>query len=137
WGGGPDRRLIVAGPPILLLALPDKVRTHGPTEAHPCSLAVAIGGWKRAGGAHIPRAEFDARVREGLGLGPSAVRDAFNMVELNTVMIECPQGRKHVPPWLWTRARDPHTLAVIDSGKVGILAYLDATPVSYPGFILS
>ena len=65
------------------------------------------------------------------------MRDTFNMVELNTVILECRYHRKHVPPWVHATTRDPRTLSPLPSGVEGVLSYLDPTPVSYPGFVFS
>jgi len=75
---------------------------------------LTAGGWKRFSGQRIERAVFDPRACAAFGLADeSQVRDAFNQVELNTVMIECSAHRKHVPPWLYAAARDPDRLTVL------------------------
>jgi long-chain-fatty-acid---luciferin-component ligase len=98
---------------------------------------VAIGGWKRRSGERIPRAEFDDRIAAGLGIETRQIRDAFNMVELNTAVLECEYHQMHLPAWIHARARSAVDLAVLPSEESGILSYLDPTPTSYPGFILS
>jgi len=59
------------------------------------------------------------------------------MVELNTVVLECSAKRKHVPPWLYVRARNAADLTVLDDCEEGVLSFLDGTAESYPAFILS
>jgi long-chain-fatty-acid---luciferin-component ligase len=85
----------------------------------------------------IDTAIFRHEVRSRLGLAPKRIRDVFNMVELNTAIFECEAGAKHVPPWLEVTARSGEDLSVMPPGEAGILAYLDPTPLSYPGFVLS
>lgn len=98
---------------------------------------VTAGGWKRREADAVDRPTLAGLVEERLGVPPARMRDAFNMVELNTVLFECEAGRKHVPPWLLAQARRPSDLSVAAPGEEGLLAYLDPTPVSYPGFVLS
>jgi long-chain-fatty-acid---luciferin-component ligase len=129
--------VMVVGPPPLLMDAAAEVKTAGIT-LHPDSLVATIGGWKKAGGRSLPRAEFVEVILDAFGLpDDTGVRDTFNMVELNTVMFECAHHRLHVPPWLYADAKDPRTLEPVGSGENGVLGFLDATPTSYPGFVLS
>jgi long-chain-fatty-acid---luciferin-component ligase len=132
-----DSAVLVVGPPALILDAADAARAAGIT-LHPGSMVITIGGWKRATGKMIPRAEFIERVGTAYGLTDGRqVRDTFNMVELNTVIFECAEHTLHVPPWLYLDARDPRTLTPLPSGQTGVLAFLDPTPTSYPGFVIS
>lgn len=133
--GGPE---IIVGPPPLLLDAAQLALAHKPLDSAPLRYLVSIGGWKRREGELVSRDDFEEVVRSAFGLRRSdAVRDAFNMVELNTVMMECSHGRKHCPPWVRISARDPKTLAPLDSGVPGVLGYADPTPTSFPGMVLS
>jgi long-chain-fatty-acid---luciferin-component ligase len=98
---------------------------------------VTAGGWKRREQDAVNREDLTATIQTRLGLAPDRVRDALNMVELNTVMFECECARKHVPPWLAVSALRPSDLSTADCGETGVLAYLDPTATSYPSFILS
>lgn len=95
------------------------------------------GGWKRRSNERIDREALAAMVQATLGVPPVNIRDMFNMVELNTLIYECEHRRKHAPPWLDVSVRSPYDNSVCSSGETGIIAYLDPTPTSYPGFILS
>jgi long-chain-fatty-acid---luciferin-component ligase len=101
------------------------------------SYVVTAGGWKRREADAVQRPQLEAMITETLGIGRRQVRDVFNMVELNTVLFECEAARKHVPPWLVVSGRRPADMSVTDNGEVGVLSYLDPTPRSYPGFVLS
>lgn len=101
------------------------------------SFVVTAGGWKKRKDESVDRDELTAAVRHRLGLAPDRVRDAFNMVELNTVLLECEHARKHVPPWLVVIPRRAADLRPADEGEEGLLSYLDPTATSYPSFILS
>jgi long-chain-fatty-acid---luciferin-component ligase len=59
------------------------------------------------------------------------------MVELNTVVFECEAAHKHIPPWLIVEALDPETQEPVPAGEMGVLAYWDALPTGYPGFVIS
>jgi len=129
----------VLGPPIMLLRLVDAMRAAGRRVAG-CErvLVVTAGGWKRFSGEAIPRPAFEALVAEYLCDIPShRFRDCFNMVELNAALFECEQQRKHVPPWLRLLALDPEALEPVAEGELGLLACLDPSPTSYPGFVLT
>lgn len=133
-----DSHPVIVGPPSLVLEFLNwmayrEVRLDlGDADGH----VVTAGGWKSFTG-HISREELTSRIGEYLRIGPRACRDAFNMVELNTVIFECAERRKHLPPWLTVLVRDPRTLEVLPAGDTGILSYLDPTATSYPCFILS
>jgi long-chain-fatty-acid---luciferin-component ligase len=132
----PGAQVAVVGPPPLMLALAEAAEQRGlHLSADPTF--VTIGGWK-ASRRRVSRRELEMRLATGFGLRAQAdVRDAFNMVELNTAVLECEKKRKHCPPWLVARARDPRTLAALPSGEVGVLSFADPTPTSYPGFLLT
>lgn len=133
-----DSHPAIVGPPSLVLEfinwMADRdVRLDlGDADGH----VVTAGGWKSFS-EPISRDELTRRIGEYLRIAPSACRDAFNMVELNTVIFECAERRKHLPPWLIVMARDPRTLDVLPAGETGILCYIDPTATSYPCFILS
>jgi long-chain-fatty-acid---luciferin-component ligase len=98
---------------------------------------VTAGGWKRRATEEVNREELTRSCTEWLGIPGRRIRDAFNMVELNTVIQECEHKRKHIPPWLEVIPRRSADLSACVEGEVGILSYLDPTPTSYPGFVLS
>jgi len=131
---------VLVGPPIFLQHLMDFLEGRGESldldERR--GLVITAGGWKSNAKEEIGRDEFLSRCGERLGLNDRAnVRDAFNMVELNTVIFECERGVKHIPPWLVVAALDPESLAPAPPEEMGLLAFFDSTPTSYPGFVLS
>jgi long-chain-fatty-acid---luciferin-component ligase len=131
---------VIASPPSLLIALLDWMEERGAPNlelARRNGWSVTAGGWKRARNGKIDQRPFAERMHRLLGLEPNHIRDVFNMVELNTIIFECASGSKHVPPWLSVTARSARDLTVLEPGNIGVLAYLDPTPLSYPGFILS
>lgn len=138
--GGGDGEPVIASPPSLLLTLLEwmEQRSVPNLELAPSAgWAVTAGGWKRARNEAIDPQAFGERVHRLLGFEHENIRDVFNMVELNTIIFECDSGSKHVPPWLSVTARSARDLTVLEPGRTGVLAYLDPTPLSYPGFVLS
>ncbi|MGC4059461.1 MAG: hypothetical protein QM749_00835 [Aquabacterium sp.] len=132
------QRIAVMGPPPLLADLARALSARRlQILPRTDSLIVAIGGWKRRSGERIARDTFDALLSEAFQVPTTQVRDTFNMVELNSVMVECAHKQLHVPPWLYIRARDPGSFDTLASGQSGVLSYLDPTAQSYPGFLLS
>jgi long-chain-fatty-acid---luciferin-component ligase len=129
----------IAASPSMLVALLEWMAAHGVSLdlGQKNSWVITAGGWKKAAQAQIDQVAFRADVVRRLGLAPTNIRDIFNMVELNSIIFECEAGAKHVPPWLEVSARSPYDLKTVEPGEVGVLAYLDPSPLSYPGFILS
>jgi long-chain-fatty-acid---luciferin-component ligase len=132
-------RPVVLGPPVLVRELAEAALDKGGIDLGTGrGMVITAGGWKRFSGASISRDELTDLAVSAFRLnGPEDVRDCFNMVELNSVLFECAHRVKHVPPWMRITARDPANLSVLPSGETGILAFVDALPTSYPGFILS
>jgi long-chain-fatty-acid---luciferin-component ligase len=134
-----DIQPVLVGPPALVWGfvsfLAERGRVIDLSERR--AFALMAGGWKKREGGQVSRNELTERLNDWLGIPPHALRDVYNMVELNTALFECEEGRKHVPPWLVASARRPADLSIADDGEDGILAFLDPTALSYPAFILS
>jgi long-chain-fatty-acid---luciferin-component ligase len=102
------------------------------------SFVITAGGWKTRHMRDIDPAHFRDLVKRSLHIPDSTqIRDSYNMVELNSVIHECEAHEKHVPPWVEAQARDPTTNRPLPAGRLGVLAFLDASATSYPGFVLS
>ena len=130
---------IIVGPPIFVVYLLRHLADRG-IELHlgeRGGVLVTGGGWKTHTDEEIDSVGFRAWCATQLGLDRASVRDAYNMVELNTVVFECEAARKHIPPWLVVEALDPETQAPVPTGETGVLAYWDALPTGYPGFVVS
>jgi long-chain-fatty-acid---luciferin-component ligase len=136
---GRYEHLILTGAPIMFLHLAEHMRKEGVSfEGCEDFLIVTAGGWKRYSGQAIPRPEFEERLgQQFVGLTPGRFRDCFNMVELNTILVECEHQVKHIPPWLRILTLDPRTLTPVAGEEAGLLAFLDPTATSYPGFVLT
>lgn len=128
---------LLVGPPSLLVDFLDFFGRNRLNTHLDKTMILTAGGWKSRADEAIDREILDKMIEDKLGISKENVRDIFNMVELNTVIFECQEKRKHLPPWLDVTARQPSDLSVLPMGKSGLLAYLDPTALSYPGFILS
>lgn len=133
------KTVALIGPPILFLELLEFLDRED-LNIPSCEnvMVMTAGGWKRFSGQAISREALEeALCRRFTNLKRSQVRDSFNMVEMNTAVAECEDHVKHVPPWLLMTALDPETLTPLPPDTVGLLAFLDPTPTSYPGFVLT
>lgn len=134
----PGHPVVVVGPPPLIMEVAQHLDERGGLPPSAERWVITIGGWKRRDNERIRQDAFDELVVRGFGLPDrSSIRDVFNMVELNTVIFECRARRKHCPPWLYVSARNPRNLAELPSGDIGVLAYADPTPQSFPGLVIS
>lgn len=131
--------LVLIGAPVMFLELfrlLEAERRRPRLEGN--FFVITAGGWKRDEDRAIPPAQFREICRRALpGLDDRRVRDTFNMVELNTILPECAHHRKHVPVWLDVFAIDLDSYRPAPAGKQGLLAFADASPTSYPGFLMS
>ncbi len=128
---------VLAGPPTLVLSVA-RAALERDSISMPQLAIVTAGGWKREDAQRLDRKEFTELVTRAFGLDDNhRVRDVFNQVELNTVMVECGHHRKHVPPWLHITIRSLTTLEPLPYGEQGLLSYLDPSASSYPCFIIA
>ena len=135
----PDVQPIIVGPPVFVVYLLRHLAERDTRLDLGARGGVLVtgGGWKTHTDDEVDSVSFRHWCTTQLGLDASCVRDAYNMVELNTVIFECEHGRKHVPPWLVVAALDPETQLPVPGGEMGVLAYWDALPTGYPGFVVS
>lgn len=134
------RQPVIVAPPATLLRVMDHIEAQGRSFDLGAAFGVVItaGGWKRAQGSAVDPSALRSRAQRVLGLrSPDHLRDSFNMVEMNTVMLACEQGHFHTPPTLYMRAIDPRSMATLDPGVEGILAFADASSTSYPAFVMT
>ena len=134
------QQTVIVGPPHLILSMAEyihKNRIRMDFSAND-NYIITAGGWKRHVHLMIDRKQFNEQVRKAFGMSNTyGIRDCLNLVELNSVIFECEQQCKHLPPWLLVRILDPDTLQEVKDGEEGLIAYLDPMAQSYPGFVLS
>ncbi|WP_165486024.1 hypothetical protein [Frankia sp. Cppng1_Ct_nod] len=127
-------RAFVVGPPVFVCALAAYLTERRISVDGSNITVITGGGWKSHAALDGPT--FTRTAITALGLpDASCLRDAFNQVELNSVLMECAAGRKHAPPWLYPMTRNER-LEPLSDGEPGLLSYLDPTAVSYPCFIV-
>jgi long-chain-fatty-acid---luciferin-component ligase len=131
---------VIIAPPAVLINFCEIVRKEvgtidlGSKNAY----ILTAGGWKKAQGQSVDRDEYEKLVMDTFLLrSKNEVRDCFNMVEMNTVIMSCEHNSFHLPPWLYMNALDPTTLKPLKDGEIGILGFCDALANSYPAFVLS
>ncbi len=130
--------VVLAGPPFLVAGLVQRAFERGLTIRGGRRLAVFTGGgWKTHEDEAVEPNEFRSRVVDALGLtDASQVRDVFNQVEMNTLLVDCEAHEKHVPPWLEVFARHPLSFERLPNGEPGVLTFYDASARSYPAFVV-
>jgi long-chain-fatty-acid---luciferin-component ligase len=135
----PGTQPLVIGPPVLVVDFCHWLLSRGQRLDLSArnALVVTAGGWKSHSARAIDRSELTQLAIDALGVEAVAVRDVYNMVELNSLLFECELKNKHVPPWLEVVVRDPSDLSRVGPGREGVLTFLDPTPTSYPGFVFS
>lgn len=134
-------RLLASGQHVGVIGAPFAVRQFArhmreaqkPVRAGGSVFVLTAGGWKSHGKEEVPKDLFRAEIGDAFGLeDATCVRDAFNQVELNSVLIECSGHRLHIPPWMECTALDPATLGALPDGEIGLLSFIDASATSYP-----
>lgn len=131
--------VIVIGAPIMFMELyKHLIGNNISIDFGKRILIITAGGWKKFEGLSVSKKEFKKRCKGMFhGLLDERIRDTFNMVELNSVVPDCEYGSKHLPLWLDVVTVDMETFEKAENGNLGLLAFYDASPTSYPGFIIS
>lgn len=131
-------RVFLTGPPFLVADFCHEVLASGqPLDGADSLVVFTGGGWKNREHDRIDRDGFDSLLVSALRLsGRPGIRDVFNQVELNTLLVDCGHRNKHVPPWVDVFARDPVTFEPVPDGQTGVLSFSDASAHSYPCFYI-
>jgi len=131
--------LAIIGAPIMFMRLLEYMsKTNQSVDFGRKVFIITAGGWKKFSGEAISKSELYSRLKERIvGLEESSIRDALNMVELNSIWPECASKVKHVPPWVKVIIRSPYNLEPLKNGEMGLISFLDPTATSYPAFILT
>lgn len=106
---------------------------EGKWQAHPESVFLHSGGWKKLIEIAVDKPTFNARVAEPWGLRSERVIDFYGMVEqIGVVYPDCPEGVKHVPYWAEVIMRRADTLEPADPGEPGLIQLISALPLAAP-----
>jgi hypothetical protein len=132
------RAVWLFGAPHQVKALCTLIHAVGSTALRPGSVVTLGGGWKSFEGQRIDRPALCEMIRAALGVPPARVLEAYAMVELNTPLMRCGDGRYHVPPILEPCLFDEALLPLAPGVDVtGTFGFMDPTATSYPAFVVT
>ncbi len=130
-----SRPFIAYGFTYVLYQLHQEILQRGlpQSTAHPDSVLLHSGGWKRLSDQAVDKAAFNHAVAELWGLPPTRVIDFYGSVEqVGVPYPDCPEGVKHAPYWADVIIRRPDTLAPARQGETGLIQLISGLPLSAP-----
>jgi hypothetical protein len=129
-----DRPFIAYGFTYLLFQAHEWLRRAGwRRPAHPQSLFLHSGGWKRLEALAVDKPTFNAEVADVWKVAPDRVVDFYGLVEQVGVLYpDCAAGSKHVPYWADVVIRRADTLEPAALGEVGLIQLMNCLPLSAP-----
>ncbi len=95
------------------------------------------GGWKSFEGERIGKADLLELINEAFGLKGDSAVEGYSMIEMNTMMTCCSEGRFHIPPLMEPVVFDEDLMPRDGADQTGIFGFLDPFALSYPGFLIS
>jgi hypothetical protein len=102
-------------------------------QAHPETLFLHSGGWKRLESLAVDKQTFNTQIGQIWGLTPDRVVDFYGLVEqVGVPYPDCAAGHKHVPYWADIVIRRADTLDAAGVGEVGLIQLLNCLPLSAP-----
>ena len=139
-----DRPALLMGTAFAWVHWLERVGRDGTRVALPeGSRLMETGGFKGRARA-VPRTELYGALTEALGIPDGRIVNEYGMTELLSQMYEPhlatgePASRRHVaPPWLGLQVLDPETLAPLDVGEPGLLAFFDLANVASVSAVLT
>lgn len=101
--------------------------------AHPRSVLLHSGGWKRLLDQAVDKPTFNATVAGPWGLAADRVVDFYGSVEqVGVPYPDCSAGVKHVPYWADIVIRRGDTLEPAEVDEIGLMQLLNCLPLSAP-----
>jgi len=101
--------------------------------AHPESVLLHSGGWKRLSELAVDKASFNRTVSAPWGLPAENVIDFYGTVEqVGVPYPDCRFGHKHVPYWADVVIRKADSLAAADCHETGLIQLINCLPLSAP-----
>jgi len=101
--------------------------------AHPESVFLHSGGWKKMAALAVDKATFNRDVAAPWGLPPERVVDFYGSVEqVGVPYPDCSEGYKHVPYWAEVTIRGADDLAPRGPGEIGLAQLTNLLPLSAP-----
>lgn len=102
-------------------------------RAHPDSVLLHSGGWKRMTSLAVDKPSFNRTVSNVWGLSPTQVIDFYGAVEqVGMPYPDCAYGLKHVPYWGDVIVRRADSLEPAAPGEPGLIQLLNCLPLSAP-----
>ena len=102
-------------------------------RAHPDSVLLHSGGWKKLVELAVGKPVFNGVVSGPWGLRPDRVVDFYGAVEqIGMPYPDCSEGYKHVPYWADVITRRGDTLAPAPTGESGLIQLISCLPLAAP-----
>lgn len=128
-----DRPFVAYGFTYLLYQAHQKLAEQAGLRAHPDSVFLHSGGWKKLTEIAVDKPSFNRHVADCWGLPPDRVIDFYGMVEqIGIVYPDCPEGVKHVPYWAEVIVRCADTLQPAQPGEPGLIQLISCLPLAAP-----
>ncbi len=133
-----DRAVYLFGAPYQVNELASAAREAGLPPLSARSVVNLGGGWKSFEGTRVDAAALAERIERDLGVPRARQLEAYAMVELDSPLMRCTEGRYHVPPLLEPVLFD-ESLAPLpdDCEAAATFGFLNPTAESYPGFLVT
>jgi long-chain-fatty-acid---luciferin-component ligase len=134
-----EESIRLGGAPFIIYQVMSKLREQGKSlDFGERGSVLTGGGWKISENVRISLKDFRKQVQDVLGIPETHCLDAYGMVEMNSVMLQCPEGHYlHTPYTYFKPLVLDDDYMPMEYGEWGRFAFLDALAQSYPGFIIS
>ncbi len=102
-------------------------------RAHPDSVLLHSGGWKRMTQLAVDKPVFNRIIADVWQVAPAQVIDFYGAVEqVGMPYPDCKEGLKHVPYWADVIVRSADSLRPAPPGEPGLIQLLNCLPLSAP-----
>jgi len=132
------RAIWLFGAPYQVQRLCALMQAIGAPPLRAGSVVTLGGGWKSFEGQRVDGPALRALIETALGVPDTRVLEAYAMVEGNSPLMRCREGRYHVPPivepWVFDEALVPLPPGPDVTGTFG---FMDPTATSYPAFLVT
>jgi len=128
-----DQPFLAYGFTYVLYQLHERWSAAFPVAAHPDSIFLHSGGWKRLAHIAVDKPRFNDTIAGVWGLRPANVLDFYGVVEqVGVPYPDCSAGLKHVPYWADVIIRRSDTLEPAPVGEPGLIQLVSCLPLSAP-----
>lgn len=128
-----DQPFLAYGFTYILYQLHERWSAARPAAAHPDSIFLHSGGWKRLAHLAVDKRRFNETIAAVWGLPPANIVDFYGVVEqVGVPYPDCSEGLKHVPYWADVIMRRSDTLEPAAVGEPGLIQLVNCLPLSAP-----